>query len=322
MQIFRKVCTAALSIALLAACSAGGSSSGASKPPKPSAPSFEGTYRFDFDGTEQLAGGAPKPTKSRSRTYALRSTCTDSGCVATATKLADNNPKQKADPPIDLVLDYVDSRWQTTLSENSACSDSDVKGPSLTAWVLQPQPDGTLAGTSYVAMNPSPDCAVATQTPVTVTRLGDVDAGISVADPGKQPARSPSAPEGLAGHYNETSVLHDSSKPGVRRVAMQTMCVRNTDKCTTFKSYLASGATSGTTVVSSLLFNKGKWVLEQRSDVNCPSGATAKTVKHEEYPLPQPVSYPLSQVTGHIRIDAADSCPAQELDISLERTGD
>lgn len=318
MQILRTACTAALSIAVLAACSAVGSSRESSKPPKPSAPSFEGTYRFGFDGTQQLAGGEPKPAKSRSRTYALRSTCTDSGCVATATKLADDNPKKKSDPPLDLVLDYVDGHWQTALREDTACSDSQTKGQSITAWNLQPQPDGTLTGTSYVAMNPSPDCAVATQTPMTVTRVGDVDASISVAEPGKQPARSPSAPEGLAGHYSETSVLQGSPKPGMRRVGVQTMCVRNTDQCATFKSYLSSGAT----VVNSLLFSNGKWVVEQRSSVSCPSGATAKTVKHEEYALPQPASYPLSQVTGHVRFDAADSCPAQELDISLERTGD
>jgi hypothetical protein len=317
MRMFRTVCVAALSIAVLAACSDRGSP-GASKAPKPTAPSFEGTYRFDFDGTQQLAGGEPKPTKSRTRTYALRSACTDSGCIATATKLADDDPKRKSDPPIDLVLDYVDGHWQTALREDGACADSDVKGPSLTAWILQPQPDGTLTGTSYVAMNPSPDCAVATSTPVTVTRQGDVDAAISVADPGKQAARSASAPEGLAGHYNETSVLHDSPKPGLRRVAVQTMCVRNTDQCATFKSYLADG----TTVVNSLLFNNGKWLLNQRSEVKCPDGGTAKTVKHEEYVLPQPVSRPLPRVTGSVRFDAADSCPAQQLDISLERSGD
>ena len=318
MRMFRTVFTAALSIALLAACSAGGSSTGSSKAPKPSAPGFEGTYRFDFDGTQQLAGGAPKPTKSRSRIYALRSTCTDSGCIATATKLADDNPKRRSDPPLDLVLDYIDGYWQMALREDTSCTDSEIKGPAITAWILQPQPDGTLTGTSYVAMNPSPDCAVATQTPMTVKRLSDVDAGISVADPGKAPPRSPSAPEGLTGHYTETSVFHDSSKPGMRRIAMQTMCVRNTDQCATFKSYVASG----NTVVNSMLFNNGKWLLDQHSDVNCPNGGTAGTVKHEEYVLPQPVSHPLPQVTGHIRFDAAHSCPAQELDISLERTGD
>jgi len=317
MRIFRTVCVAALSIAVLAACSDRGSP-GASKAPKPTAPSFEGTYRFDFDGTQQLAGGEPKPTKSRTRTYALRSACTDSGCIATATKLADDDPKRKSDPPVNLVLDYVDGHWQTALLEDGACTDSDIKGASLTAWILQPQPDGTLTGTSYVAMNPSPDCAVATSTPVTVTRQGDVDAAISVADPGKQAARSASAPEALAGHYNETSVLHDSTKPGVRRVAVQTMCVRNTDECATFKSYLANG----TTVVNSLLFDNGKWLLDQRSEVKCPDGGTAKTVKHEEYVLPQPVSRPLPRVTGSVRFDAADSCPVQQLDISLERSGD
>jgi hypothetical protein len=318
MRTLRTVGTAALGIAVLAACSAGGSSNGSSKPPKPSAPSFDGTYRFDFDGPAQLAGGEPKPTKSRSRIYALRSTCTDSGCIAAATKLADGNPRQKSDPPVDLLLDYVAGHWQMALREDGACTDSGAKGPSLTAWILQPQPDGTLTGTSYVAMNPSPDCAVATSTPVTVTRVSDVDAGISVADPGKQAPRSASAPEGLSGHYNETSVLNDGSKPGVRRVAAQTMCVRNTDQCTTFKSYLAAG----TTRVNSLLFSNGKWLLDQRTDVNCPNGATATTVKHEEYALPQPVSQPLPRVSGSVRFDAADSCPAQQLDISLERIGD
>ena len=317
MHLFRTACVAALSVAVLASCADRGTPA-ASKAPKPSAPSFDGTYRFDFDGSQQLAGGEPKPTKSRTRTYALRSTCTDAGCIATATKLADHDPKRKSDPPVDLVLDYVDGHWQTALREDGACSDSDIKGPSVTAWILQPQPDGTLAGTSYVAMNPSPDCAVATSTPVTVTRQGDVDAAVSVADPGKQAARSPSGPEGLTGHYNETSVLHDSSKPGSRRIAVQTMCVRNTDQCTTFKSYLAEGAT----VVNSLLFNNGKWLFDQRTEVKCPDGGTAKTVKHEEYVLPQPVSRPLPKVSGSVRFDAADSCPAQQLDISLERTGD
>src|SRR5271167_4724357 len=112
MRLFRAVCTALFGIALLAACSSNGAStgpaSGSSKAPKPSAPGFEGTYRFDFDGTEQLAGGTPKPTKPRTRTYALRSTCTDSGCVATATKLAEDSSRRKSDPPVDLVFDYID----------------------------------------------------------------------------------------------------------------------------------------------------------------------------------------------------------------------
>ena len=322
MRIFRAVCAVALSIALVAACadrgSPTGSPNGSSKAAKPSAPSFDGTYRFDFDGSQQLIHGEPIPTKPWSRTYALRSTCTDSGCVAIATSLADGNPKQKSDPPHDLVLDYVDGRWQTALHEDGACPASEIRGPSITAWILGPQPDGTLTGTRYVAMNPTPDCTVAVQTPMTVTRVGDVDAGITVADPGKQPARSPSAPEGLTGQYDETSVLHDSSKSGVRRLAMQTMCVRNTDQCSTFRS----STNSGTTVVNSLMFSNGKWLLDQRSDVNCPSGATAKTVKHEQYVLPQPVSQPIPRLTGNVRFDVADACPAQELDISLQRTGD
>jgi hypothetical protein len=71
-----------------------------------------------------------------------------------------------------------------------------------------------------------------------------------------------------------------------------------------------------------MLFNNGNWAFNQRVNVNCPNGATASTVKHEEYGLPQPVAHPLPQVTGSVRFDAAASCPAQQLDISLERTGD
>ena len=76
-------------------------------------------------------------------------------------------------------------------------------------------------------------------------------------------------------------------------------------------------------MVNSLLFSNGKWLLNQNTEVKCPDGGTtAKTVKHEEYVLPQPVSRPLPKVTGSVRFDAADSCPAQQLDISLERSGD
>jgi hypothetical protein len=319
MPIMRTGFMAVLSIALVAACSSGGLAPKPAPAPTPSGPKFEGIYRFDFDGTQQLAGGAPKPTQSRSRSYAVRSNCTDTDCIATATRLADNDPKRRSDPPIDLIFDYFDGSWHMVHREDSTCTDGDTKGPSITAWVLQQQPDGALTGISYVAMNPSPECAVATQTPITVTRVGDRDSGIAVPDPGKQPPRSPSAPEGLSGHYSETSVVQGGSKPGVRRVGMQTMCVRNSTDCMTFKSYLTASETS---VVNSLVFSNGKWRLHQRTDVNCPDGTTAATVKHEEYALPQSVAYPLPRITGTMSFDAANSCPAQQLDITLERTGD
>lgn len=322
MRIVRIACSVVLSIGVLTACGQR-SSSEVTKTPMPSAPSFEGTYRFDFDGAQQLAGGELKPTASRTRMYAIRSTCLETGCLATATKLADDNVKRKSDPAVDLVLDYVGGHWQMAYREDSTCNDSSSHGPAVTVWILQPQPDGSLTGTSMVAMNPNPDCGVATQTPIRVKRVGDVDANVAVANPAKQASLQPSAsaPNGLAGHYNETSVIRDSetSRPGTRRVFLQTTCVRNTDICATFRSFLSA---SGTHIVNSLLFNNGKWTLEQRVDVNCPNGNVATTVKHEEYSLPQPATRPLQRVTGSIRFDAAESCPAQQVDISLERTGD
>src|ERR1700753_2559818 len=87
------VCSAGCGIAMLAGCSAGGSSlAGSSPPPKPTAPSFDGTYRFEFDGSQQIAGGEPKPVNSRTRNYALRTACSDAGGAATATKMAADDP--------------------------------------------------------------------------------------------------------------------------------------------------------------------------------------------------------------------------------------
>ncbi|CAM2897092.1 hypothetical protein H7J50_18935 [Mycobacterium intermedium] len=323
MRTIRKACAIVLGIAMLSACGSRGPADTSTKPPLPSAPSFEGTYQFDFDGAQQLAGGELKPTNSRTRLYAVRSTCLETGCIATATKLEDGNPKKKSDPAVDLVLDYVNGHWQMAVREDATCTDSTSHGPAITVWILQPQPDGTLNGTSSVAMNPNPDCGVATQTPIRVKRVGDVDLNVAVANPARQASLSPtaSAPNGLHGHYNETSVLRgdERSRPGVRRVFLQTTCVRNTDICATFRSFLSATQTQ---IVNSLLFDNGKWALNQRVDVNCPNGRVAKTVKHEEYALPQPADRPLQRLTGTMRFDAAESCPAQQVDISLERTGD
>ena len=226
--------------------------------PTPSGPRFDGTYRFDFDGAQQLAGGAPKPTQSRSRSYAVRSTCTDTGCIATATKLADNDPKRKSDPPVDLVLDYVDGPWQMVHREDSTCSDGDAKVRQSPHGSCSRNPTGALTGISYVAMNPSPECAVATQTPITVTRVGDIDPGIAVPDPGKQRHRvHRPRPKASAGHYSETSV---SAR---RLVKTGGAASRHADDVRAQHHRLHDlqvlPTAAGTSVVNSLVFYDGKW---------------------------------------------------------------
>src|SRR6478735_6337339 len=54
---------------------------------------------------------------------------------------------------------------------------------------LQSQPDGSLEG-DFVVRSPNPNCA--SNRPVTFTRTGDAEGGVSVTDPATLPARVPS----------------------------------------------------------------------------------------------------------------------------------
>ena len=236
MQIFRTVCTAVLSIAVLAACSSGGTRTGRRRLPSHPLPASRAPTVLISTGPSNSPVVNPSPPNRGLESMR----CAPRAPIPVprdGDEIGRQQPEAKGGSPA-----RSGARLRRRTLANGAPRGQHVHRQRNPRAVhhrvdLEPQPDGTLTGTSWVAMNPSPECGVATQTPVTVTRVGDVDLGIAVADPAKQAPLSPSAPEGLTGHYNETSVLQDSSKPGVRRVAMQTTCVRNTDQCTTFKSY-------------------------------------------------------------------------------------
>lgn len=106
----RGVGVALLVVAVVAGCSSdkgdtakpdGGESA------KPAGPSLEGTYRLDFDATKRTALGQPSPQdQAFSWKWAFRSTCGDSGGVATATRL--NNDGSLSNTRA--ALDFLDGK--------------------------------------------------------------------------------------------------------------------------------------------------------------------------------------------------------------------
>jgi hypothetical protein len=160
------------------------------------------------------------------------------------------------------------------------------------------------------------------QAPLSLTRVGDVDPGVAIADPGAVAALSPSAPEALRGKYNQTSTYRgEGTPPSTDAFEMKTMCVRNTDQCWT----LATATSGSATVAWPLFFANGKWSLIGRAsrDQHCTNGSSAKTVMHIEYTLPQPAPNPIPRLTGTQTFDFSGQCTGSyAYDFVLERTGD
>jgi hypothetical protein len=169
----------------------------ASSSPAPAVagPGLNGAYRVDFDYSHQTVNGVPVsntgPNANGIRWWAFRSLCTSSGCVATGAMLSPANHQAAAgtDPR---VLHFTDGHWQDTpylVTDPNTCprASGQTGSPTLTtvAWSWDPQPDGTLRGieTDTLVTSECGDQGVAHQTPMVVTRDGDVPPAVVLADP-------------------------------------------------------------------------------------------------------------------------------------------
>jgi serine/threonine protein kinase, bacterial len=80
--------------------------------PAVAGPVLDGTYRVDLDFEHQTLNGAPEPSSDTTAWWAFRSTCTPTGCAATATKLdAKLNQAPKIPGSTD-VFHFVEGQWQ------------------------------------------------------------------------------------------------------------------------------------------------------------------------------------------------------------------
>ncbi|GAB4906941.1 hypothetical protein MAHJHV30_18100 [Mycobacterium avium subsp. hominissuis] len=169
--------------------------------PNPPAAVLDGSYRVNWDFTKRTNNGAPAPiTKpadapaDNAAWWAFRSSCTQTGCVATGTLLDLKNHQVASTPLHTAELHFVNGHWLRTpvkaKEAGSRCLGADNKivpgeYTEVVIWALEPQPDNSLKGQATVTPVTN-ECGMAGavfQTPLTLTRVGDTPATVTVADP-------------------------------------------------------------------------------------------------------------------------------------------
>jgi hypothetical protein len=169
---------------------------------------LDGTYRFDYDYTQRTINGALAATHNVAIWWALRSSCTASGCAATGTRLDDTNHQVAYTPALTTQARFGDGRWQRAPLQHQVhlkqCLGTDqtvVAGADTVSstWSLEPQAGGTLRGvqTDTYLTNACGKQGEVARGPVVATRTGDAPPGVAVADPATvtaSPATSSPAP--------------------------------------------------------------------------------------------------------------------------------
>jgi serine/threonine protein kinase, bacterial len=177
---------------------------------------LDGTYRVVYDNAKQTTNGAPwtqsRPNSDNTTWWAFRSRCTPNrGCTATGTGLDSKNPKATRAPDVRMTSHFADGHWRSTPARDQQnepeCLSVDEKivaaaESQVIMWSLEPQVDGSLRGAVTVTTLTN-ECGIGgrvVQTPVVVTRTGDVPAGVVVADPAEvsesAPTSTPPPPPG------------------------------------------------------------------------------------------------------------------------------
>jgi serine/threonine protein kinase, bacterial len=194
--------------------------------PPAAKPVLDGAYRLDYDRAKQTSNGVIRNNGAQTSWWAFHSACTATGCAATGTKLDDasHQAAKTAGSGNTGVLHFVDGHWQSAPRQIKAqCRDAHGTKSSTQAqivvWSLSPQPDGTLRGvqTQTVQSNECGAQGAMLRIPVLATRIGNVPAGVAVADPAEAsdtaavPATASSAPV-LGGVCNDVDkVAYDST---------------------------------------------------------------------------------------------------------------
>jgi len=266
-----------------------------------------GTYRADFGPLMALdqtaADPSATPSTLMSSTYGLRSVCRSTGCVATAARVG-GVPIAAANA----VLDQIGGSWVGVVLGSDDC-----QGATVQFWqtfALQPRPDGTLTGVYTTTSNN----VCANSRTVTFTRTGDVDDS-KVPDPASQPPRVASPAQALYGHYksaqNFTTGDHQARQADY---AVATECLRTGDRCI---SYLHEPSED-----IPLVFGDGKWVWNVEADVECKSGGSTHLKVNAEFPLPQPLQNPITELKGHGHHEQSAPCAmAGDFDETFTRVG-
>jgi hypothetical protein len=206
------------------------------------------------------------------------------------------------------VLDEVNGQWSSVTVRPGKCENIDTE-----VWgvlTLHATPDGSLSG-DYVEGTPSECFAKHT---VTVTRTGDVESNVQVADPDTQAVRLVSKAQGLHGRYHWKSTY--SGGKFEDDFTFQTDCLRTGDRCISFLTFGEKGQ-------GAMVFANGTFVRKVESNGECPAGGTSHDTITGIYPLPVTPEDPIALLTGRTTQEiSGSSCVGNVFDDTFTRTGD
>jgi serine/threonine protein kinase, bacterial len=173
-------------------------------PGRPGGPLLNGTYQLTYDRTNQTTNGIPTRRDGQATSWwAFHSVCTTNGCAAAGTQLDDatHQVASTTDGGQTYALRFVGGYWQgAPQQERLGCTQPNgqvrATQQETVAGSLAPQADGTLRGTETetVLSNECGAQGAVTRVPVVATRVGDVPAGVNVADPTQAISTSTSPP--------------------------------------------------------------------------------------------------------------------------------
>lgn len=313
------VVLAVLAATVLTACAQSGESGSRAELRQGSGP-MDGIYQFEYDGSKRTRFGLLAPsTGAANAWWALRSHCSDAGCVATATRVDEDGSAmdQRA------VLDFVDGKWVMVVKETGECPRGGVPIQMFGTWIMQPQPDGSLTGL-FTDIRTGTDCdegfQYVSQAPVTVRRRSDVPEDVPVDDPATVPTRKPTTAEGFRGTYTQTVAEGGGGAQleiSIREI--MTYCVRNSDECVT-----TSTLSTDNTALLVFTFAGDRWHSEwEAAKTACSAGGTkAQLLVGEDILLPPELQggLPIKNLSGSIRLESMQPCAGRQLrDVTYER---
>jgi serine/threonine protein kinase, bacterial len=162
-------------------------------PAAPGGQGLDGTYQLTYDQTKRTGNGVQiRHDGPATDWWAFHSACMSNGCAATGTQLDDTNHQvaSTTDGGQTDSLRFVGGYWQgAPQQERVGCTQPNgqvtATQQETVALSLAPQADGTLRGTETetVLSNECGAQGAVVRTPVVATRVGDVPAGVNLADP-------------------------------------------------------------------------------------------------------------------------------------------
>jgi hypothetical protein len=309
-------------LASVCGCSSGPAPTPKSSPPAKPQPDLNGTFKVQA-GNNIGDDGKSSPEGAGTFDIVPKSLCRDGRCVATAAapQADDPNAITAQSAAKSLVFDWLDSRWVAVFHFDALCVPAAGGDQQPThgwrTYVLEPKPDGTWSG-EYVGRNSLEACGGSARQPLTMTRTGDADPKVTLADPATQPPFKPSPARGFRGKYL-SSITQPGSGAATETFTATTSCVRTGELCLTY-------LTNPQGIAWAMLFADGKWTESSAPfTAACPSGGggTAQVVTGAELPLPQPAGDPIAVVTGSWSQTYTGDCPMTvQADVKYSRTGD